>query len=177
MLKLANNFYIFVNVVSFCFQAQIAEFYATNMKNDALGRVAHMHLALCDILDDGACDPLSIDLAKSQSVAVDFPKTGIIPTVPLKAKTKVKEEGYPDFMEKASGKSYVSDKLLGKLYRRVTSLIFEDSDVTMEDVAVPHPDPHLVVEGHQKYLAEARTICKQYSYDMVSRRNDLGSVS
>ena len=136
------------------------------MQNDALGRVAHMHLALCDILEDGACDPLAIDLAKSQSVAVDFPKTGIIPTVPLKAKMTVKDNGHPDFMEK-SGKSYVSEKLLGKLYRRVTSLIFEDSDVSMEDFAVPHPDPQLFVEGHQQYLTEAKIISKHYSYDMV----------
>lgn len=46
------------------------------------GRVAHTHLALCDILPQGACESITKELAKSQSQAVDFPKTGIIPLVP-----------------------------------------------------------------------------------------------
>ena len=46
------------------------------------GRVAHTHLALSDQLREGACDKLAVELSKSQSQAVDFPKTGIIPLVP-----------------------------------------------------------------------------------------------
>uniref|UniRef100_A0A1I8JQW4 RNA-dependent RNA polymerase n=1 Tax=Macrostomum lignano TaxID=282301 RepID=A0A1I8JQW4_9PLAT len=55
----------------------VAEFYLANLENTFLGRVAHMHLALCDLLQDGACDPLARKLAESQSVAVDFPKTAL----------------------------------------------------------------------------------------------------
>ena len=53
--------------------------------NRLLGRIAHMHLALSDRLKEGACDPLAMELAKSQSQAVDFPKTGIVPLVPKAA--------------------------------------------------------------------------------------------
>ena len=76
------------------------------MENDALGRVAHLHMALCDQLEDGAIDHLAIELAKSQSVAVDFPKTGIIPEVPAEALKLVKTNGYPDFMEKGDKNVY-----------------------------------------------------------------------
>ena len=49
------------------------------------GRVAHTHLALSDHLSEGACDDLAVELSKSQSQAVDFPKTGIVPFVPVNA--------------------------------------------------------------------------------------------
>ena len=49
------------------------------------GKVANLHLALCDQLPKGACDDLAKELAKSQSQAVDFPKTGIVPSIPTDA--------------------------------------------------------------------------------------------
>jgi len=132
------------------------------MENDALGRVAHMHLALCDIQPEGACDRLAIELAKSQSVAVDFPKTGIMPEVPAEAVEIVKEHGYPDFMENSGGsKSYVSEKILGKIYRRVSDLIFDDLQMESEELEKPKPDPDLFIRGSQKYAKEAKMICQQ----------------
>ncbi len=131
------------------FQNAIAKFYSNNMENDALGRVAHMHLALCDIQPDGACDLLAIELAKSQSVAVDFPKTGILPEVPAKAVEIVKETGYPDFMENSGGRtSYVSEKILGKIYRRVSDLIVDDLTIESEELERPKPERDSIISLH-----------------------------
>jgi len=69
----------------------LADFYTKVISNDILGRVAHLHLALCDYLPIGSLDPLALELAKSQSLAVDFPKTGILPTVPIQAVELVHE--------------------------------------------------------------------------------------
>jgi hypothetical protein len=65
----------------------------------------------------GALDPKMLDLAKSQSLAVDFPKTGIQPEVQQATIDLVNEKGYPDFMENKTKQSYSSTKLLGVLYR------------------------------------------------------------
>ena len=48
----------------------------------SLGKVARLHLAVCDILPRGALEPLSIRIAEQASVAVDFPKTGVAATLP-----------------------------------------------------------------------------------------------
>ena len=48
----------------------------------SLGKVARLHLAVCDILPKGALDPLSIRIAEQASVAVDFPKTGVAASLP-----------------------------------------------------------------------------------------------
>ena len=144
------------------FQNVIAKFYSNNMENDALGRVSHMHLALSDIQPEGACDRLAIEVAKSQSVAVDFPKTGIMTEVPAQAVKIVKEHGYPDFMENSGyTKSYLSEKILGKIYRRVSDLIFDDLQIESEELEKPKPDPDLCVPGSQNYAKEAEMIYQQ----------------
>jgi hypothetical protein len=58
-------------------QNQLADFFCRIVENDTLGKIAHLHLALCDVQTQGALDPLASALAEAQSVAVDFPKTGL----------------------------------------------------------------------------------------------------
>jgi hypothetical protein len=148
-------------------QERLAEFFTANMENDALGRVSHLHVAISDYLLSGACDPLALELAESQSMAVDFPKTGIKPKVPKKALDLVRAVGYPDFMEKPK-KSYVSDKLLGKLYRRVDEVAVDDSEFLAKDWLKAEPDPALIVPDRSKFIHEAELIYRHYCYDLVS---------
>jgi RNA-dependent RNA polymerase len=155
-------------------QTSLANFYAKNMENDALGRIANLHLALCDILPSGACEPLAMELAKSQSIAVDFPKTGIVPKVPVEALEIVKKEGYPDFMENPKPKSYVSAKVLGKLYRRCTDVILNDTDISVEEWETTKPDSTLIVPRHTEFLDEARMIYRNYCYDLLCLTNRFG---
>ena len=88
---------------------QLADSFINCMENDALGRIAYMHLALSDKLDDGAMNKLCKKLAEAQAIAVDYPKTGKRPKIPKDAPELVKKNGYPDFMEKRN--SYPSHKV------------------------------------------------------------------
>ncbi|PAA88896.1 hypothetical protein BOX15_Mlig000965g3 [Macrostomum lignano] len=161
----------------------VAEFYLANLENTFLGRVAHMHLALCDLLQDGACDPLARKLAESQSVAVDFPKTGIVPQVPKKALEKVQDEGYPDFMEKPAKKTYKSEKLLGQLYRRCLTYAL-DWDLLEQAVGQPtgtEPDaannPILSWPGWEKFASKARIELARYQMDVRALLGQWGLAS
>ena len=147
-------------------QENLAAFYVNCMENDSLGRVAHMHLAFSDIAETGAADPAAMKLAESQAVAVDYPKTGISPRVPKEAMEKVKDTGYPDFMEKTRGESYTSTKLLGKLYQSSRSCLFE-YEISEEDYRkIPLDQALVAVEGTEKYMAEAESIYNEYVTDM-----------
>jgi hypothetical protein len=96
---------------------EIAKFIARTMCNASLGRIAHLHLALCDQLTKiGAGHSLSREVAKAQSLAVDYPKTGVPPVVPAEAKRLVRQKGFPHFMEKRDRLQYDSVDTLGTLY-------------------------------------------------------------
>ena len=131
----------------------LAQFYTKVMANDLLGRVAHLHLALCDLLPDGAKDPLALELAKSQSLAVDFPKTGVAPKVPEDALKLIADQGFPDFMEKPQNVSYMSKKLLGSLFRRCLSLPADTLDLIETFTVQPPQRAEAGVEEAERLYA------------------------
>jgi RNA-dependent RNA polymerase len=59
----------------------LEDFFVRVISNECLGRVSHMHLALSDLLPQSAMNPVCMRLAEAQSLAVDFPKTGVPPQV------------------------------------------------------------------------------------------------
>ena len=63
----------------------IAKCFIKFMKNDILGRIAHIHIALCDIQDRGAPDNLAIEVAKCHAQATNYPKNTIKLTIPNEA--------------------------------------------------------------------------------------------
>ncbi|CAG8492621.1 4570_t:CDS:1, partial [Acaulospora colombiana] len=105
-------------------------------------------------------------------MAVDFNKTGVpvtdlLPSIPV----------YPDFMENNRKRSYPSQKVLGKLYRKII-LDKPDEDPLLNyktnDGIKPTRD--FYVEGFKEYLEEAiiqrdaynseiRTLMKKYSIE------------
>jgi hypothetical protein len=130
------------------------EFLVRSMANSSLGRIAHMHLALCDKFDDGAKHPLARELAKQQSFAVDFPKNGIPPAIPAECHKLIRTQGFPDFMEKTSKPSYVSHKVLGVTYRECSDLSCEIH--LLSESSSFMPDSCFTVHGYELYLAQAR---------------------
>ncbi|XP_065565355.1 uncharacterized protein LOC136030361 [Artemia franciscana] len=144
-----------------CKHEALSNFYAESLSSDVLGQVAHLHVALCDRMEKGACDPLAIKLAESQAVAVDFPKTGIPPNVPKDAFAIVAASGYPDFMEKNERTSYASKKVLGQLYRNASSL---GSEVLLSNRIFA--DPELIVSGYEKFIPAAKRDYLIYSMYM-----------
>lgn len=87
----------------------VIDFFAKFIEIDQLGRIANTHVALSDFTEKGVLDPKCIELAKTFSLAVDFPKTGLVPQMPASLKKDLK---YPDFMERGIN-SYESIKIIG----------------------------------------------------------------
>ena len=125
-----------------------------NMANQMLGKIAHMFVAIADIKEDGARNPIAALLAGAQCLAVDFPKTGVPPEIPPEAREIIRTNGYPDFMEK-KGLSYISKKPLGELYRRCVS-ITSDAELDRLPVIDGIVDPRFLIDGREKYKASAR---------------------
>lgn len=58
-------------------RSDMTDFFVNFMKNDALGRIATLHVTLADQMEEGTLDEDCIILAGLHSTAVDFSKTGI----------------------------------------------------------------------------------------------------
>ena len=143
---------------------EVAKFFTDFMMNDELGKIAHRHLALCDIQPNGARDPLALELAKCQAQAVDYPKTGVKPIIPAEASDTVSRNGYPDFMEKRFEESYQSKKTLGELYRHC-----KDGTFAFEPDIKEHPNIRddlgfIRPKNYEKYLDDAKIMHEFYKY-------------
>ena len=142
--------------------SSIANCFTDFMANDIIGKVAHRHLALCDIQDKGAHDDLAIELAKCHAQAINYPKTRIKPTIPNEAEKTVSAKGFPDFIGKKFEESYQSKKILGKLYRFCKERAFKyESNYQLnlgEDI--------LEIDGLQKYVEDARRVYGFYIYNV-----------
>lgn len=133
--------------------SDIARFMVDFIANDQLGSIANAHVAHVDQRPLGVCDPLCMQLAKIFSLAVDFPKTGFVASLPVEARVSA----YPDFMQKSERPSYVSNKVIGKMFRKTRS-ICQSHDAKVE-VAI---DPAYIVNGHEAFLDEARSLYARY---------------
>lgn len=93
---------------------QVREFYIEHMNSATLGQIDNSHLALADASRDKARDKDCLALAQAHSIAVDFVKTGIKPSIKDLRLATV----WPDFMGKSDNhQSAISQTLLGHLYR------------------------------------------------------------
>jgi len=152
--------------------AHLSTFVHDVYSNDTLGQVATMHLALCDVQKLGARDETAMELAKAQSYAVDFPKTGVPPEVPIKAAEILKREGYPDFMRRHN--CYTSSKPLGHCYRRAASFDVNyqhNTTFNLNGIKVKESPNMLYCEtmekclnipGSSTFTFDAQSACKAY---------------
>eukprot|EP00884_Botryococcus_braunii_P021398 jgi/Botrbrau1/7942/Bobra.9_2s0100.1 len=97
----------------------LVEFLIDFAKNDNLGIIANMHLAIANTSPDGAWDQRCLKLAALHSQAVDFPKSGVPAEFPYDIYKTIKDAGYPDFMENKGKESVLCQTVVGKLYRMV----------------------------------------------------------
>ncbi|CAN8278417.1 unnamed protein product [Cochlearia groenlandica] len=132
----------------------IIDFFVRNMVNDQLGTICNAHVVHADRSEYGAMDEECLLLAELAATAVDFPKTGRIVTMPFHLKPKL----YPDFMGKEPYQTYKSNKILGRLYRRVKEVYDEDAEASSEEKSDPSDIPYdtdLEVPGFEDYISEA----------------------
>jgi len=117
----------------------LTSFFVTYMKNDSLATIAHAHVANADWQEEGVKDEkckssilrfseasnlcIGLKLAALHSMAVDFAKTG----QPAQMTRDLQPRKWPHFMQKSrqpKDKTYVSRKVLGKLYDQVERVAF-----------------------------------------------------
>jgi len=154
MKKITSHVFVF-----FILQ-DIVDFFVKNISNDSLGVICNAHVVHADQSEYGAMDEKCLKLAELAATAVDFPKTGKMVNMPASLKPKV----YPDFMDKDHFQSYKSEKILGRLYRKIKDASDQDnsSELVYAYEDLPY-DTELEVPGARDYLFEAwQTKC---SYD------------
>ncbi|KAL7275453.1 hypothetical protein RUND412_001605 [Rhizina undulata] len=101
----------------------ITTFFVNYMKSDKLGTIASAHLAWADASEDGVMSDQCIQLAAEHSKAVDYVKTG----EPAEMNRNLRRNKYPHFMGKEPDKTYISKRILGKLYDLVEKVDFVPS--------------------------------------------------
>uniref|UniRef100_A0A2L2Y470 RNA-dependent RNA polymerase n=1 Tax=Parasteatoda tepidariorum TaxID=114398 RepID=A0A2L2Y470_PARTP len=118
------------------------------IKNDQVGTIANAHLAHAD--RDDIFSEICIDIAKKNSYAVDFAKTGVSKSLDQEERPNV----FPDFMEKHHKETYKSKKALGKMFRVVKDFESENeyASITYRDVQV---DQDLIFPGWEIYREDA----------------------
>ena len=134
---------------------ELARFFVDYIKNDNLGVIATAHVVFADTSGTGAACSECIQLAKLHSTAVDFVKSGIPAEVPKELKVRV----YPTFMEKRNRASYVSSKVVGKIY-----------EISKRKQVVEYGSGHkltvdksFLVEGFEEYLEGAVDALDDYN--------------
>lgn len=143
----------------------IADFFVKNVMNSSLGRIANMHLALCDFLEEGIFDERCKKLAEAQSIAVDFPKTGQVPKIPSDVPELIAKYGSPDFMEKKD--SYQSKELLGILYHEL------DNRLRNVENVLKRKDHSSKINKDKKIYAEISEILNKYQNELSILMNSF----
>ncbi|KAF6165649.1 hypothetical protein GIB67_036056 [Kingdonia uniflora] len=143
-------------------KVDIIDFFTKNMVNEMLGTICNAHVVHADQSAYGAMDETCLQLAELAALAVDFPKTGKIVTMPHSLKPKM----YPDFMDKGDSQSYKSKKILGRLYRKIRDAsdgdILSPSELSLasENIAF---DDIFKIEGSDIFISDAWN--QKCSYD------------
>eukprot|EP00118_Oscarella_pearsei_P028510 m.2323 g.2323 ORF g.2323 m.2323 type:complete len:1118 (+) comp8576_c0_seq1:109-3462(+) len=147
----------------------VKDFFIDFIKSDQLGLIANAHLAHADTSLSGAKDPKCIKLAEMHSLAVDFPKTGVLP----KLTEELRPKAYPDFMEKPDKVSYPSRGILNKLFRKASE--FKQSSARQQPPV--KVDKALRYEGYEDYLEDARDLMESYNDELLDMMNSYGIQS
>ena len=95
------------------------------------------------------------------SFAVDFPKTGQMGEMPEEVKSQQIE--YPDFMQKANSRSYISHKVIGKMFRECKSLYESEQKFSENKIEL---NQSFLLEGYEAYLKEAEQLYAQYRNEL-----------
>ena len=154
----------------------VIEYFAeyTNLNN--LGLIGDAHLAQCDKDPLGAKGKIPIKIAKKFSRAVDAPKTG--DEVILSEDEEPKK--FPHYMCKSTNKTYISEKILGKLYDEIKKIIGniskkEEKDDTYEKFY----DDNLRQNGWEKFGLLSLSFYRDFFDEIVNlmKKNEIKGES
>jgi hypothetical protein len=140
----------------------IINFFCNFLKNDILGMICNRHL----VLSDKTTDPLDkslIILEAYQRKALDFGKHGENIKYSSLEEFKIGDDGYPHFMEK-NKKFYVSKKVLGILYSKVTEVYHSKMNQLSEETY--EYNFQISKNGFEVFLEMAHEFYNQYYDDL-----------
>lgn len=145
--------------------ADIVEFFSKHMVQESLGEICNAHVVHADLSEFGAMDEKCLKLAELAALAVDFPKTGKLVTMPFDLKPKM----YPDFMGKEAFQSYESKKILGKLFRQVKDCDAEGGESSgLEYVPENIPyDTNLEIPGYEDFIDDTWSLKCSYDGQLI----------
>ncbi|CAH9108035.1 unnamed protein product [Cuscuta epithymum] len=148
---------------------EIQRFFVDYLINDTLGAISTAHLVHADREPQKALSPKCLQLATLHSMAVDFAKTGAPAEMPM----YLKPREFPDFLERWEKPMYISENVLGKLYRAIKKATFSGSSTNhTTPAAIQNAYDHdLIVDGYESFLATAETHKQMYLDKMESLMN------
>ncbi|XP_019456854.1 PREDICTED: RNA-dependent RNA polymerase 2 isoform X2 [Lupinus angustifolius] len=148
---------------------EIHQFFVDYMINDTLGAISTAHLVHADREPNKARSRKCLELANLHSMAVDFAKTG----APAEMPRVLKPKEFPDFMERDEKPKYISNGVLGKLYRAIidSNLQARSSFVWSEKIAEEAYDQDLEVRGFEVFLETALSHKEMYAQKMSNLMN------
>ncbi|CAK9168826.1 unnamed protein product [Ilex paraguariensis] len=151
---------------------EVEEFFTNYILNDSLGIISNAHTVLADREPSKAMSGPCLELSRLFSIAVDFPKTGVPAEIP--PHLRVKE--YPDFMEKPDKTTYISERVIGKLFREVKDIAPETSSIRTftREVARRSYDPDMEVDGFKDYIDDAFEYKTEYDYKLGNMMDYYG---
>ncbi|TKR76881.1 hypothetical protein L596_017953 [Steinernema carpocapsae] len=156
---------------------KMIDFYISYIEQDSIGTIANSFLVTSDLygIDSEVC----ISIARKNSLALDFPKTGKPPEKltrwPQGGLPAEQPDRFPDFMEKDHAPSYVSSSLNGQLYRRAKELdavLAQSMDLQQSNDIVADKD--LIVEGLVNFIDEAIQMHNSYKAALESLLDNYG---
>lgn len=145
------------------------------MINDNLGAISTAHMIHADREPDKAFNEKCLQLATLHSMAVDFAKTG----APAEMPRILKPREFPDFMGRVEKPMYISNGVLGKLYRAtVASKLLESSNsVWLEKIDQATYDHDLEVSGFEAFIKTAESHRDQFTEKLRAIMNYYGAES
>lgn len=160
--------------------ADVADFFVEYIRNDKLGVIANAHVVHADKKRNGIMSRECLQLAGLHSVAVDFAKTGVPARIPADLLPRNVQDQYPDFMGKHPKISYISKRVLGKLYRAARTCNGRDR-VEFEDIRfLPNEGSQRIDATIERFKEdddikrEAETLCAAYNVEMVRLMEQFG---
>lgn len=150
---------------------EIQKHFVDYMISDSLGAISTAHLVHADRDPMKARSPECLQLAALHSMAVDFAKTG----APAEMPRSLRPREYPDFMERWEKPTYISNGVLGKLYRAAAGRM--ESSHALSSLAQSNPafDPDLEVPGFEGFLESAEEYYDLYAEKLTTLMSYYGA--
>ncbi|KAJ3694866.1 hypothetical protein LUZ60_000243 [Juncus effusus] len=151
---------------------EVQEYFTNYILNESLGKIANAHTVFADKEYAKAESSPCLELARLFSIAVDFPKTG----VPAETPQHLHVKEYPDFMEKLGKPTYISNGVIGKLYRAIKEHSTEQRQIRhfTKEVARRRYDSELEVHGFREFLDEAFWLKEDYDFKLGNLMEHYG---